>query len=228
MFLCSNGNRRLKVKHTILAAQAALVLLGLLLPAGCIGISKTDLMATQEIIVRPTVAAEAWQTSEAEIETAITATLTAISARQKVALVSFHGQYITAKGRGSDWSLVQEPRLSDCGWFTLYQLDDGKVALATCYGSYITAPQNGALRADWLLWQEPELGECGQFILHDLGDAGVAFETCAGKFFTAGDGGWAPGLEWTIVAETDALRDWEHFTMLQQYVPPLFIIADYE
>jgi hypothetical protein len=167
-------------------------------------------------------------TSRSElIGTAVAETLTAIAVTQtaqvtptatpspKMALVSFHGRYVTARGEGDDWSLGQEPGLSDCGWFTQYHLDNGEIALLTCHDRYVTAPRRGTTRWDWALWQESGLGDCGQFILHDLGRDGVAFETCAGKFFSAGDGNWGSGMQWSVVAETDRIEDWERFTVLQ-------------
>jgi hypothetical protein len=105
--------------------------------------------------------------------------------------------------------------LSDCGWFTQYHLDNGKIALVTCYGRYVTAPRRGTTRWDWELWQESGLGDCGQFVLRDLGSNVVAFETCSGNFFTAGDGNWESGLQWSVVAETDVIDAWERFTVLQ-------------
>jgi len=134
----------------------------------------------------------------------------------KVALRSFHGRYVTATGENSGWVLRQELELSECGWFTQHHLNNGKIALETCHDRYVTAPITGTARSDWLLKQEPELGDCGQFDLYELGDDRVAFKTCAGKFFTPGDDTWEPSLQWTVVAETDILKDWEIFTVLQQ------------
>jgi hypothetical protein len=134
----------------------------------------------------------------------------------KVAFKSHHGRYITAMGADDNWALRQEIELSDCGRFTQHYLANGKIALETCYGRYVTAPKSGVTRRDWMLGQESKLGNCGQFDLYELGNDRVAFKTCAGKFFTAGDGGWDPGLEWSVVGETDILLDWEIFTMLQQ------------
>ena len=191
-------------RATVITATVVL-LLGLLTSNSCLGTTKTELIGT-----------------------AVAETLTAIAVTQtpKVALLSFHGRYVTAAGAGGGWLLRQEPDLSDCGWFTLHYLDNGKVALMTCHGRYVTAPKTGATRADWLLWQESELGDCGHFVLHDLGHDGVAFETCAEKFFTAGDGNWEPGLEWSVVAETNVLQAWERFTVLQAYPPAPPVIAD--
>jgi hypothetical protein len=206
------------MKHTILTAKTIVSLLGLLTSVGC-GISAAGLRATQEAVVRPTVVTEVWQTAEAKIETAVPATLTAIAATrpatQKVALMSFHGRYVTALGEDGDWQLKQESGLGACGWFTQHYLDNGKIALVTCYDRYVTAPKTGATRWDWLLGQESELGDCGQFVLHESSD-GVAFETCAGRFFTAGDGNWEGELAWSVVGETDTILTWELFTVLRR------------
>jgi hypothetical protein len=132
----------------------------------------------------------------------------------KMALKSFHDQYVTALGEEDDWLLKQESNLSPCGWFTLHYLDCGKIALETCNGKYVTAPDYGPTRWDWMLGQESELGDCGQFDLYELGNDRVAFKTCAGKFFTGGDHTWEP--PWSVGAGTDVLLDWEIFTMLRQ------------
>ncbi|MDY7075840.1 MAG: carbohydrate binding domain-containing protein [Chloroflexota bacterium] len=154
--------------------------------------------------------------------------LTTAPATKKIALKSFHGQYVTALGAGGGWLLRQEPNLSDCAKFTLDYLDDGKVTLMTCYGRYVTAPRTGVTRSDWRLWQESELGDCGQFVLYDLGGNDIAFETCAGNFLTAGDGGWPGDLAWAVVAETDVIKDWEHFNMLRPYTPLQSMIVNFD
>ena len=135
---------------------------------------------------------------------------------RKITFKSHHGRYVTAMGEEDDWALRQEIELSDCGWFTQHHLANGKIALKTCYGRYVTAPKSGASRRDWMLGQESKLGNCGQFDLYELGSDRVALKTCAGNFFTAGDGSWPPPLQWSVVAETDILQDWEIFTVLQQ------------
>lgn len=209
------------MKHVTLTAKTIILLLGLLTSVGC-GISATSLMATLEPPVRATVATEVWQTAEVEIETAVAATQTSVAATQtgtpspRVALRSFHGRYVTARGEDDDWVLKQETELSDCGRFTQYQLDNGRIALVTCHGRYVTAPRRGTTRWDRELWQESGLGDCGQFTLHDQGSDGVAFETCAGRFVTAGDGNWPGGLAWSLVGETYTIEAWERFTVLLQ------------
>lgn len=192
------------MKHTSLTARTLVLLVGLFASVAC-GISALNLMATS-----------------------VPPTLTAIAATQQVALMSFHGQYVTALGGGGGWWLKQAPDLSNCAWFTLNHLDDGKVALMTCHGRYVTAPESGTTRADWLLWQESQLGECAQFVLHDLGRDGVALETCADKFVTAGDGAWPGALAWSLVGEADIIKEWERFRILQLYTPPPPVIADFD
>lgn len=192
------------MKNTFLTVA---LILGLFASAGC-GISARALRETQEAAMRPTF--------EAQLYTAVPATLTAMAATQRVALLSFHGRYVTAMGAGGGWLLKQEPALSDCGWFTLQHLKNGKVTMMTCHDRYVTAPETGTTRSDWLLWQESELGDRGQFLLHDLGGDGVALETCAGSFVTAGDGNWPGDLAWSIVGEADRIQAWERFTMLLQ------------
>jgi hypothetical protein len=131
----------------------------------------------------------------------------------RVVLFSFHDLYVIAKGQDDGWVLKQETKLDDqCGWFTLGPQSDGKVALLTCYNRYVTAPRTGITRQDWLLRQETRLDECGKFTVHDLGNGEFAFETCAGRYFTAGNDSW-PGLQWSVVAETKELLDWERFRL---------------
>jgi hypothetical protein len=202
------------MRRSILVIKIIVLLLALLASVGC-GISRDTFSATMEAEVRPAVATEARRTAEAEIETVVPATLTAVAATQEVVLMSFHGQYVTAMGVGGGWLLRQEPDLGDCGWFTLQHLGNGKVSLMTCHNRYVTAPRTGATRKDWVLWQDSELGECGQFVLHESSE-GVAFETCAGRFFTAGEDSWEPGLEWSVIAETFDKLAWELFTVLRR------------
>jgi hypothetical protein len=213
------------MKNRILIAKTMILLVGLLTSVGC-GISGTSLRATLEAEVRPTVATEVWQTAEVKIETAVAATQTARETPTatplppiKVAFKSHHGRYVTAMtGEDDDWSLRQKTELSECGWFTQHHLANGKIALETCDGRYVTASISGTTRLDWMLGQESELDDCGQFDLYTLGSDRVALKTCAGMFFTAGnDGvGWEGKLAWAVVGETDILQNWEIFTMLQQ------------
>jgi hypothetical protein len=132
-----------------------------------------------------------------------------------IALRSFHGRYVTALKETDGWSLRQsdEAEPGDCAWFTRYDLADGKIALETCHGRFVTAPRRGTQREDWEVWQESGLGDCAQFVVERHGD-GLAFKTCAGRYITAGDGGWPAPLQWSLVAETDRVQDWEIFTVL--------------
>jgi hypothetical protein len=134
---------------------------------------------------------------------------------QRVVLLSAHKRYVTALGEDGGWLLKQEEELGECGEFYLIHLINGKVALLTCHGRYVTAPRRGIERSDWVLWQDSGLGDCGQFTVHDQGSTGVAFETCVGNFFTAGNDTWS-GLEWLVVAETKEIKDWERFTLEPQ------------
>jgi hypothetical protein len=147
---------------------------------------------------------------------------------RKIALLSFHGRYVTALSGSDDWTLKQEPGLSDCGLFTLDYLDDGKVALKTCYNRYVTAPHVGVTRSDWRLGQRSELNDCGQFVLYDLGGNSVAFETCAGHLLTAGDGNWPEDLAWAIVGETNDLKDWERLTILQPFALQQSMVVNFD
>ena len=175
------------MKRPIVIAKIMVLLLSLIGSTSC-GISSRDLMATSEAALRPPIEQEVWLTAETEIATAVPATLTAVAATQKVALISFHDRFVTALGGGSGWQLRQESYLADCSWFTLQILEDGRASLKTCYGRYITAPRSGSTRADWRLFQESGLTDCAKFVLHERSD-GVALETCAHRYVTAGDGG---------------------------------------
>jgi hypothetical protein len=146
----------------------------------------------------------------------------------EIAFKSFHGRYVTAMGEDDDWVLRQKTELTDCGRFIQHHLANGKIALETCQGRYVTAPKTGDTRSDWMLGQESELSDCGQFDRSDLGSDRVAFKTCVGNFFTAGDGGWPPPLPWSVVAETDILQDWEIFTVLPPYPALPLVIADFD
>ena len=195
------------MRRAIFTIKTIVLLLVLLTSVSCMGTWKSELC-----------------------ETPVAQTLTAVAATQKtretptatplppieVAFKSHHSQYVTAMGVDHNWALRQETELSECGWFTQHHLANGKIALVTCHGRYVTAPISGTTRLDWMLGQEPGLGRCGQFDLYALGNDRVAFKTCAGNFFTAGDGSWPPPLQWSVVAETDILQDWEIFTVLQQ------------
>jgi len=145
---------------------------------------------------------------------------------EKIALLSYHDRYLSA--REESGIIDQELELNEWGWFTLERLSDGKVALKTHGGQYLTAPDRGASRQDWMLRQEPELGDCGQFDLFVLGSGKVALRACSGHFLTAGDNGlgWEGELAWAVVAETSQLQDWERFTAIEDPPPPL-LIADF-
>ena len=134
----------------------------------------------------------------------------------EVILKSFHGRYVTAMGEDDNWALRQETELVDCGRFVQHNLANGRIALKTCYGRYITAPEDGAERQSWMLGQESRLGDCAQFELYSLGSDRVALKTCAGRFLTAGDGNWPGKLAWSIIGETHDMEAWEIFTRVAQ------------
>lgn len=200
------------MERETLAIRALVVLLGLMTSISCIGTSRSELIGTA--VAETVTVAPAVQTARA--------TPTAPPARE-VALVSFHGRYVTAMGAADDWALQQRPELDACGVFDWVDLGGGEIALVTCHDRYVTAPRRGTTRWDWALWQDSALGDCARFVPHELeggleggpGGGEVAFESCAGRFLTAGDGGWASGLAWTVVAETDKIQDWERFTLVQ-------------
>jgi hypothetical protein len=135
-----------------------------------------------------------------------------------VAIMSFHGRYITALREGGGWKLTQETELGPCGRFILHRLVNGKICLETCSGRYITAPSGCDSRQGCMLRQESEPNDTEQFDLYELGNDTVAFRTRGGRFFTAGDAGqgWEGELAWSVVAETKILRDWEEFILLKQ------------
>lgn len=201
------------MKRLIVIARIMMLLLPLIGATGC-GISAERLMATHEAVLRPTVEQEIWSTAEANVATAVSATQTAVAATQEVILISYHGRFVTASG-SSGWLLRQESYLTECGWFTLHFLENGRVTLKTCHDRYITAPASGTTRADWRLFQQSELTDCAKFVLHQRSD-GIALETCASRYVTAGDGGWPGDLAWSLVAETDDILTWELFTVLRR------------
>jgi hypothetical protein len=180
-----------------------LLLLGLFLSIGCLGTSRADLI---DAAVAKTLTA---------MPSPLAGVTQAHPASPKVALLSFHGRYVTAMGEDGGWLIKQEPELGTCGWFTQRRLENGKVALLTCYGRYVAVSRRGTTRQDWQLWQDSGLGDCAQFELFALENDRIAFKTCSGKFFTAGDGGWDSGLQWSVVAEMDKIDAWERFTLLR-------------
>jgi len=210
-----------------------ILLFGLLALSGCnvvVGISGSDLRATQVARTQPTAQAEvaaavaatlaARPTPDvaATVSFAVEATQTAgasytLPLTSTVILVSSHGRYVTAM---PDDTLRQTPELSDCGRFTLRRLDDGLVAIETCQGRWVTAPLTAVAAVDWKVTLSPSLGDCGQFVLHALGHNRAAFETCAGRWLTAvGDNG-DPAVVGYVIAQTYELKDWEMFTLKQQ------------
>ncbi len=182
----------------------------LLFLAGCVEIDWTE-SVPEPVDVPATIAAAVDATVKSLPPPTPTLTSTP-PPTSTVAIVSFHGKYVVAM---ADGTLDQEVELSDCGWFTLHNLDDGKVAFVTCYDKYVTAPTTGVTSSDldWALGQSSELSDCARFIRLDLGNDKVAFETCAGRYVTAMNN--EQERQWKIIAHTFKLDAWEIF-MLQQ------------
>jgi hypothetical protein len=132
------------------------------------------------------------------------------------ALQTVHGRYVTALGAEKGWTLSQETDLSECGWFTLSYLANGRVTLKTCHERYIAAPPSGTKRSDWLIVQRLRQGRCGQSDLYELGSDRIAIKTCANRFVTPGDGNWPGALAWAVVGETEDLMEWEILTMVER------------
>jgi hypothetical protein len=66
--------------------------------------------------------------------------------KDKIALLTCYGRYVTAPRRGierSDLALWQDSGLGDCGQFDLVELANGKVAFRTCTGKVFTAGDGG-------------------------------------------------------------------------------------
>ena len=100
------------MKHITLTVNILTLLLALLASVGC-GVPGSVLRETLEAEIRPTVVEEARQTADVTIETTVAATLTFVPATPtaqvtptatpphiKVAVESYHGQHVTAKGGG--------------------------------------------------------------------------------------------------------------------------------
>ncbi len=72
-----------------------------------------------------------------------------------VALETCHGRFVTAPIRGStrlDRQVWQESAPGDCGQFTLEPQGDGRFAIRTCAGKYLTAGDAGAGWESPLQW----------------------------------------------------------------------------
>jgi hypothetical protein len=152
---------------------------------------------------------------------------------QNVILRSHHHLQLHAGG-GSDSAITQEVLADDCSRFTMEHQLDERVALKSCHGLYLTAPERSfgegaAHTSEMLLVQEPVLGDCGKFKLYDVGDSRIALRTCSGNFVSAVDGSQAwneAGMAWSVAAYTDVLDDWEMFTVMPEPQPPM--LADFD
>jgi len=83
----------------------------------------------------------------------------------KVALLTYHGRYVTAMDGNDNWRLRQEPDLSECGWFTLQHLDRGKVAFETCADRYVTVMNSEQGRQWVIIAQAFKLDHWEMFVL---------------------------------------------------------------
>ena len=149
-----------------------------------------------------------------------------------VALLTCHGRYITAMDGEYEQSWVlraETTELKDWEKFTLLCLDNGKVALETHDGRYVTAMND---EEDWVLraetktlsaWEEFTLveAETGEelpcleaFELLGQGSVRIALKTHDGKYVTAMND--EDNRDWVLRAETETLSDWETFTVIPQ------------
>lgn len=155
-------------------------------------------------------------------------TLTLTPTPMLVVIMTFHGRYVTPMGPDQGWVLRAETMelKKDEGEFTLLCLDDGKVALKTYHGRYVTATRG----EPWLLKTETSvLGNSEKFTLVkpetkkelrcpelfrllEEGDVLIALKTCYDRYVTAMND--QPGWDWELRAETTALQDWEKFTLV--------------
>ena len=178
---------------------------------------------TKEVIPRHTRSAMRWGVAIAVL-LVVVALLFFLKPPQKVALLSYHNRYVTALGQDDGWGLkqVSKSELDKCGKFYLIHLINGKVALLTCYDRFITAPwrpnKNWSDYQDekWLLGQGLGLDDCAQFKLAEQPDGKVAFKTCADMVVTAADSSWPGDMAWSVVADTNEIKDWEEFTLEPQ------------
>jgi tetratricopeptide (TPR) repeat protein len=148
-----------------------------------------------------------------------------------VALVTYHGRYVTAMNdEGSPgWVLRAETNvLKDWEKFTLFCLDDGKVVLETFHGRYVTAVKRNR---DWVLraetnvlkdWEkftlvepetEQEMSSSDMFkLLKQKSSIRIALKTRHNRYVTAmTDEGHQ---DWVLRAATKTLNDWEEFTVV--------------
>jgi len=128
-----------------------------------------------------------------------------------IAIRTFHGRYVTAMDAGWDWEIRAETEvLGDWEKFILLYLDNGKVALKTNHGNFVSATDDTGYN-DWeLRGGATRIGKCEQFTLIDLGNRKVAFESCYGRYVTA----FNAERHWILRAETQKLSTWEEFTIV--------------
>jgi hypothetical protein len=128
-----------------------------------------------------------------------------------VQLISHHGRYVTAASEEGQSEIRQETEPSSCSVFTEHHLANGRIALETCRGHYITAPMTGLTLSEYRVSQQPRLTKCGRFEVHEQGDGRIALKACSGAFVTAGDGNWPSGMAWALAAQAENISLWERF-----------------
>jgi hypothetical protein len=121
-----------------------------------------------------------------------------------VVLKTYHNQFVKVNATGV---LMGGADQAAAVGFILFHLSNGKVALETSDGRYITADKS----EPWTLKANAQdLDKAQQFILIDLGDGMVAFETDSDRYVTA----MGEDFGWRLRAETRDLREYERFTLL--------------
>lgn len=160
-------------------------------------------------------------------------------AQRKVVTVAFktaHNHYVTAMPESMNWILRAETQKIEA-WerFTLLCLCNGKVALKTYHGFYVTATDDfdeaTGIRTDWVLmahtgkrlaWEEFTLFDADTSkqlscwkVSHRLRrdeEVKIALKTAHNRYVTAMDNKW----DWIIRAEAEEIQASEKFTVIPQ------------
>ena len=126
-----------------------------------------------------------------------------------VALETYHGRYVTAKGADLSWDLVAETtELLAWEAFRPIGVGCGKVAIQTAHDMYVTAMDE---TLGWALVAETEKRkDWWTFTLIYLGDGEFALQTAHGRFVTAlgADRGW------DLVGEATEIKAFERFKIV--------------
>jgi len=115
--------------------------------------------------------------------------------------------------QGWDWELwAKRDTVKDWEKFFLLYLDNGKVALKTDHGKFVSATGDDGC-CNWILKAEtPDRGESEEFSLINAGDGKLAFKTYHGTYVSATSAEQC----WKVRAKTRKLGDWEKFTLIPQ------------